>query len=56
MKLFFYLYLRQKRNIIQWLAKYGFRNQYMSEKSAESLFNTAASFIFAVAIYYLTNR
>jgi hypothetical protein len=60
---FFYLHLYQKKNIVGWVAKYIFRNQYRSVKSAEGLFNAVVSFIFAIggiwiilAVYYLTNR
>jgi predicted PurR-regulated permease PerM len=59
---FLYLHLRQKRNIVRWIARYVFRNQIMSDRSAESLFNVVTSFIAGVgglwiilALYYLTN-
>jgi hypothetical protein len=59
---FLYLHLLRKADSIRWMAKYIFRNQIMSEKSAEGLFNTATSFVVTVgglwiilAIYYLTN-
>ena len=59
---FLYLHLLRKADSIRWIAKYIFRSQPMSEKSAEGLFNTAASFVVTVgglwiilAIFYLTN-
>ena len=58
---FLYLHIFQKANIVQWIAKYIFRNQFMSEKSAENLFNVITSFLVTIgglwiilAIYYLT--
>ena len=60
--LYYYLQIRKKKQIVSWIAKYIFRSQFMSEKSAESLFNVITSFLFmaggiwvVVAIYYLTN-
>jgi hypothetical protein len=59
---FLYLHLVLKPKIVKWIAKYIFRNQVFSERSAEGLFNVAVSFIAAIggiwiifAIYYLTN-
>jgi hypothetical protein len=59
--IYLYLYLRRKAEIVQWIAKYIFRQQFMSEKSAENLFNVATSFVATIgglwiilAIYYLT--
>jgi hypothetical protein len=60
---FLYLHLVRKADSVRWIAKYIFRNQLMSEKSAEALFDIATSFVVTVgglwiilAIYYLTNK
>jgi hypothetical protein len=60
--IFLCLHLVLKPRIVQWIAKYIFRNNLFSEKSAEGLFNVAVSFIGAIggiwiifAIYFLTN-
>jgi hypothetical protein len=59
--LYYYLQLNKKKHIIPWMAKYIFRNQFLSEKSAESLFNVITSFLFTiggiwaiVGIYFLS--
>jgi hypothetical protein len=59
--LFLYLHMSKKRNAIAWLAKYVFRSQMMNERSAESLFNVASSFVVMIggiwilmALYVLT--
>lgn len=56
------LYTNRRRNIIPWISSRLFRNQLMSERSAEGLFDVATSFLLMVgglwlllAIYYLTN-
>ena len=46
--LFICLYTRWKKGSIQWIAKNIFRNQLMSEKSAESLLNVLSGFLFAI--------
>jgi hypothetical protein len=59
--LFLYLHLSKKRSAIAWLAKYVFRSQMMSERSAEGLFNVVSSFVVMIggiwilmALYVLT--
>lgn len=59
---FFYLNTYGKKSLIRWVAKNVFRNQMMSEKSAESLITVVTSFIFVIgglwvilAILFLTN-
>ena len=61
--LFLYLHLRRKSNIIHWISEHIYGNQFMSERSAESLFNVTVSFLAAIggiwiilSLYYLTNR
>ena len=46
--LFICLYTRWRKGSVQWIAKYIFRNQMMSEKSAESLLNVLIGFLFAI--------
>ena len=60
--LFLYLYVLKKNMAVAWIAKHIFRNQFMSEKSAEGLFDVLTSFIVTIgglwiilAIYYLSN-
>ena len=43
--LFCFLYTRWRKIPVQWIAKHVFRNQIMSERSADSLFNVVISFI-----------
>ena len=59
---FLYLNVFKKQKIVGWLAKHVFRNQLMSEKSAENLLMTATSFLLMIgglwiilALYYLVN-
>ncbi len=42
---FILLKTRWKKKSVQWVARVIFRNQIMSEKSAESLFNVVTSFL-----------
>jgi hypothetical protein len=60
--LYLYLYLTRHRIFIPLIARHVFRNQLMSEKSAEGLFNVVTSYMFAIggiliilALFYLTN-
>ena len=60
--LYFYLYFTKDKRIVPWIAKFIFRNQFMSEKSADSLFKVVTSYLFmfgglwiVLAIYFLTN-
>lgn len=39
------LYTRWRKVSVQWIAKHIFRNQFMSEKSANGLFNVVISYI-----------
>jgi ethanolamine transporter EutH len=43
--LFCLLYTRWRKKPVQWIAKHIFRNQFMSEKSADGLYNVLISFI-----------
>ena len=59
---YYYLQISKKAQIVTWIAKNIFRNQFMAEKSAESALNVVTSFLFmiggiwiVVAIYYLSN-
>ncbi len=59
---YYYLQIGKKAQIVKWIAKNIFRNQFMAEKSAESALNVVTSFLFmiggiwiVVAIYYLSN-
>ena len=53
MILFCLLYNRWRKAPIQWIAKHIFRNQLMSEKSAESLFNVITSFVFLIGMLWI---
>jgi hypothetical protein len=60
--LYVYLYVNRSTNIVPWIAKHIFRNQMMSEKSADSLFKVITSFlcmfgglIIILALLYLTH-
>jgi hypothetical protein len=44
--LYFYLYATRKKALVPWVARYVFRNQAMSEKSADSLVKVLASYLF----------
>jgi hypothetical protein len=60
--LYVYLYVNRSATIVLWIAEHIFRNQMMSEKSADSLFKVVTSFlgmfgglIIILAILYLTH-
>ena len=60
--LYLYLYLTRHKTFIPLIARHVFRNQLMSEQSAESLFNVVTSYMFVIggvliilALFYLTN-
>lgn len=50
--LFCLLYTRWRKASVQWIAKHIFRNQLMSEKSANSLYNVLISFIPVVGVIW----
>lgn len=43
--LFCFLYTRWRKKPVEWISKHIFRNQFMSEKSANGLYNVLISFI-----------
>jgi hypothetical protein len=60
--LYVYLYVNRSTTIVPWIAEHIFRNQMMSEKSADSLFKVITSFlgmfgglIIILALLYLTH-
>lgn len=46
--LFCFLYTRWRKTPVQWIAKHVFRNQFMSEKSADGLYSYLISFILVI--------
>lgn len=50
--LFCLLYTRWRKAPVQWIATHIFRSQFMSEKSANSLFNVLISFIPVIGVVW----
>jgi hypothetical protein len=50
---FFYLRVKKQPQIVQLIAKYIFRNQFMAEKSAEGLFQFVTSFLLPIAAIFI---